>query len=93
MEGLFYTTFREHMIGQPTNGNRDTMSELTLKHIVDHRDHVFAGKNFCIVATGDVNHNQVVEVASPFLNKLPLTTVKTNEESLAKPYMTPSMMS
>ena len=56
------------MIGQPTNGNRDTMGELTLQDLITHREKIFAGRNFCLVASGEVNHGQVVEVASPFLN-------------------------
>lgn len=80
------------MIGQPCNGNRDTIIDLSLQDIKQHKERIFAGKNFCVVATGDVNHNQVVDAASPWLNKLPVNPALTNEESFEKPYMTPSIM-
>lgn len=33
IEGLFYTSFRDHMVGQPVYGNRDTVHDLTAEVI------------------------------------------------------------
>jgi predicted Zn-dependent peptidase len=46
-----------------------------------------------VVVSGDVNHNQIVDVASPWLNKLPNEAKVKDPNSEEKPYMTPSMMS
>lgn len=65
------------MLGQPSNGNRDTVHKLTSDDVQSHIDRTFCGKNFAIVATGDVNHNQVVDAASSWLNKLPVEPKQT----------------
>lgn len=79
------------MLGQPVNGNRDTVHKLTSEDVQSHIDRTFSGKNFTIVATGDINHNQIVDAASPWLNKLPVEPKTTVDKEAA--YLTPSMMS
>lgn len=73
------------------NGNRDTVHKLTVNDVKKHIDRTFSGKNFAIVATGDVDHNQVVDAASPWLNKLSPNPKEIQETESA--YLTPSLMS
>jgi predicted Zn-dependent peptidase len=68
MEGLFYTTFREHMIGQPLNGNRDTVMNLTKEDIQNHKERCFQGSNFSLVVTGDVDAQKVFQTAQKSLS-------------------------
>lgn len=73
MEGLFFTTFRDHMMGMPTNGNRDTIKSLTTQHLIDHKERTFCGKNFNVVVSGNVKHDEVMK-GCEWLNKLPVET-------------------
>ncbi len=81
------------MVGQPKNGNRDTVKNLTVKDVQSHIENTFCGQNFSVVATGNVSHDKIVEAASKWLNKLPETTPGNLEEQSQKPYLTPTMMS
>ena len=79
IESLFYTSFREHQMGQPKFGNRDTVKNLTVKDLQTHIKNTFTGSNFTVVATGNVAHDQIVDVASKWLNKLPERSVTLEE--------------
>ncbi len=93
MESLFYTTFIEHQVGQPKNGNRDVVSTLTVKDIESHRDNTFVGKNFAVVVSGDVDHQTVETASNQWLGSLPTSNQADLSQQGEKPYMTPSMMS
>ena len=93
IEGLFYTSFREHMMGQPVNGNRDLITSLTQNDLKEHQNRTYIGKNFSVVATGNVSHEEVLTRSEKWLNKLPENTSSVNEENEQRPNLTSSMMS
>lgn len=93
IEGLFYTSFREHMLGQPVNGNRDLITSITQKDLQDHQKRTYIGKNFSIIATGNVSHEEVLTRSQKWLSKLPETTSYQNPENETTPLLTSSMMS
>lgn len=64
---------------------------MTKDDVQKHIDKTFCGKNFVIVATGDVDHNSVVDTASSWLNQLSVEAKETIDNE--KAYLTPSMMS
>ena len=59
------------MVGQPKDGNRDTVKNLTVKDLVQHRENTFCGKNFTVVVTGESSHESVVATSSKWLQTLP----------------------
>jgi processing peptidase subunit beta len=93
MEALFYTSFREHMIGQPVNGNRDSITSLVKNDLEEHQKRTFVGKNFNVVVSGNVNHEEVVKVSEKWLTRLPESTSSRVEINEEKPYLTSTMMS
>jgi len=74
LSNAHYNSFREHMIGQPTTGDRDLTSTLGVDHLRDfHAAHYF-GDNVVVVATGDVNHDAVVEAVQNHFSSMPKST-------------------
>lgn len=73
MNNLFYTAFRDHMISQPIKGNDQSLTRFKLediqKHIADH----FVGSRIVVVGTGNVNHQQVADLAAQHFSSLPAT--------------------
>lgn len=70
IESLFYTSFREHQLGQPKNGNRDAIKNITVNDLETHKENTFVGKNFAVVVTGEINHESVVATSDKWLNTL-----------------------
>ena len=93
VEGVFYTSFRDHIMGQPSRGNRDNVPSLNAVAINEHVEKTYAGKNFTVVATGAVNHEEVVAAAQKRLSKLPVApTREVAHVNVEKPLLTPSLM-
>lgn len=92
LESVFYTSFRDHMMGQPCRGNRDNIPNLTSAHIREHIEKTYAGNNFTVVVSGNANHDEVLQ-ASKKLSKLPTTATRQIAPiNVEKPLMTPSLM-
>jgi processing peptidase subunit beta len=64
LENCHFNAFREHMLGQPKKGDRDLTSALTVDHLKNYHNANFYGDNIVVVATGNVNHNQIVDAVS-----------------------------
>ena len=62
MENVYYNIFREHMMGQPILGDIDNIYSINRDMIVDFHNANYYGDNMVIVATGNVNHDEVVEL-------------------------------
>jgi len=73
MENVHYNVYRDHMLGQPVRGDRDNLRNLTLDQVKDfHRNNYF-GDNVVLVAVGDVDHQQIVDLAEQHFSSLPKT--------------------
>ena len=93
IESVFYTSFRDHIMGQPSRGNRDNIGTLNATAINEHIEKTYAGRNFTVVATGAVNHEEVVAAAQKRLSKLPNAPAReTAFVNVEKPLLTPSYM-
>lgn len=89
-EFLFYTSFRDHQMGQPLLGNKDTVQNLTLADLQLHIDRTFSGPNALLIATGDISsENDVKSIAEQYLGALPDKT-KAETPNLDKPLFTSS---
>jgi len=93
IEGVFYTSFRDHIMGQPSRGNRDNVPSLNGTAIREHMEKTYAGKNFTVVVSGNANHEEVVKAAQKRLSKLPESPSReTAYVNVEKPLLTPSLM-
>jgi processing peptidase subunit beta len=93
LESAHYTSFRDHMMGQPILGIRENIGTITQDQIVDYHKTNYVGSNVVVVGAGDINHDQLVELTEKHFGKLSSQTpsglvVKGTE----KPYFTPSLM-
>ena len=82
MENAHYNVFRDHMMGQPIRGDRDNLKNITLDDVKDfHRNH-YHGDNLYIIGVGDVNHQQLVDLAEQHFSSLPKSVAheKTGQE-------------
>ena len=93
MEGVHFNCYRDHMIGQPILGDIDNIQNVTQDMIRQYHSTHYVGKNLVVVATGNVNHKQVVDMVNNEFGKLhknsPEGLEKINTE---KPLYTPSCM-
>lgn len=62
MENVYYNIYRDHMMGQPILGDIDNIYRITRDMVVDFHDRNYFGENMVIVGTGDINHEQLVEL-------------------------------
>lgn len=60
LENLYYTSYRDHQMGQPSRGNRDNVNNVTAAQVRSWVDSHCVGKNLVVVATGDVEHADMV---------------------------------
>jgi processing peptidase subunit beta len=92
LESCIYSAFRDHMMGQPSRGNGDNVANLTSGMVKEHVERTYAGRNFTVVASGNVNHEAVVK-ASRRLASLPKEATRESAiVSTETPLLTPSMM-
>jgi processing peptidase subunit beta len=88
LENAHFNSFREHMLGQPVKGDRDNTALLRVEHLKDFHTANYVGDNIVVVATGDVNHEQIVEQVQQNFSSLPKSTsvlVKNTEKPIYIP--------
>lgn len=66
--------FREHMIGQPTRGDRDNLPNLTIDQVRQFHADNYHGDNIVIVASGNVNHHELVDMVETHFASMPKGT-------------------
>ena len=90
-ETIFYTAFRDHMLGQSKYGIRDNIQNITSKHLQDFYQKNFVGENMIVVVTGKCNHEEISNSVEKNTQQIqPLVTSKIENED--KPFLTPSVM-
>lgn len=90
-EALFYTSFRDHMMGQSEYGIRDNIPTITPAHLQEFHQQHFLGSNTVIVVSGQFDTTQVLESAEKHINAMPADTAVSVPVS-EKPFLTPSVM-
>jgi len=93
IESAHYTSFRDHMMGQPILGIRENIGTISQDQIVEFQKTNYIGPNIVIVGAGDIKHEQLVELAEKHFGGLPGQVPAGLEvKNLEKPYFTPSVM-
>jgi len=90
-ESIFYTSFRDHIVGQSKYGIRDNIPQLTKQAVEDFYKNNFVGENLIVVATGNVNHEKIAEVAGNHTKSLNARSTATPLNA-DKPLLTGSVM-
>jgi len=93
VEAAYYTSFRDHMMGQPLLGIRENIGNITQEQIVEYHRTNYIGPNVVIVGAGDITHQQLTELAEKSLGGLPGSIPSGLEVKNAdRPLFTPSYM-
>jgi len=79
------------MLGQPIKGDRDLLQEIGADHLRQYHTANYFGDNLVVVATGDVNHAQVVEQVEQAFASLPKTS-QAAPKNTERPIYTPSIL-
>ena len=62
MENVYYNIYRDHMMGQPILGDIDNIRQINQDMVLEFYRRNYFGKNIVVVATGAVEHQQVVDL-------------------------------
>lgn len=74
LESCHFNVYREHMIGQPVKGDRDMTQEIQLDDLRNYMSANYYGDNTVIVATGEVDHKQIVDAVEQAFASMPKST-------------------
>lgn len=91
LENAHFNSYREHMMGQPIKGDRDLTNTLTVNHLRDYHTANYYGDNMIIVATGEVNHDQIVDAVEQHFASLPKKAVVPTKNA-DKPIYIPALL-
>lgn len=70
---IFYSTlWPDHALGMPISGSRETVSAIDVQTIKEYMKNYYISPRILIVAAGDVNHDQLLDLFTPFFEKLPV---------------------
>lgn len=68
---LFNTHFwRDHSLGYPILGTRETVSSLTRQNLVDFMSRRYCGRNLLICAAGNLEHQELLDLVMPVFGEL-----------------------
>ena len=91
LENAHFNCYREHMMGQPVKGDRDLTHTLGIDHLKDYHTANYFGDNVVVVATGDVNHDQIVDAVDQAFSALPKTS-SVQIKNTEKPIYIPALL-
>jgi len=77
--------FRDHPIGRPVLGYEETVSAFTRQHLFDYMKARYQPDNLLVAVAGNLEQDQVIELAEQMLN-INGDTKTLNEEQPLKPY-------
>lgn len=70
MENVYFNIYREHMMGQPILGDLDNIKAITQDQVLDYYERNYFGKNLVVVATGNVRHDEIVDMVEKNFGKM-----------------------
>lgn len=70
MEYAYYNLYRNHMMGRPILGEIDNINSITRDMIVEFHHNNYYGDNMVVVATGNINHDDIVDMSEKYLGKV-----------------------
>jgi len=91
IENAHFNAYREHMIGQPVKGDRDNLPNLTIDHLRDYQAANVYGDNTLVVASGNVDHQQLVDAVESHFNSL-TKQASAPSKNAEKPIFIPALL-
>lgn len=91
IENAHFNSFREHMLGQPKKGDRDLTHTIGIDHLRNFYAANYYGDNIVVVATGAVNHDQIVDAVEQNFSSLQKSTSIPRSNG-HRPIYTPSLL-
>jgi len=70
MENVYFNIYKNHMMGLPILGEIDNINSITRDMIVEFHQTHYYGNNMVIVGTGNVNHDEIVDMAEEKFGKV-----------------------
>jgi processing peptidase subunit beta len=90
LQAAHANAFREHMIGCPTRGDRDNLTNLTIDQVREFHSTNYTGKNIVVVVSGGVNHQDVVDMVERNFSSLAQGN-NENRNNKEKPIYVPAL--
>lgn len=90
MENVYFNIYREHMMGHPILGDIDNINAINRDMIVEFHHNHYYGDNMVIVATGNVKHSEIVDMAEEKFGKV-RKTCPGQRRNTEKPIYTPAL--
>ena len=91
LQAVHFTWYREHMIGQPSRGDRDNLESLKIEQVRQLHNDFYTGDNIVVVASENVNHEEIVNAVERHFSSLPKSSGVTTPNS-ERPIYTPSLL-
>lgn len=91
MENVYYNIYREHMMGQPILGDIDNIYQINRDMVVDFHANNYYGDNMVIVGTGNINHDQLVDLCEQHFSTVPKKSPKVTQNT-EKPVFNPALL-
>ena len=89
LEAGFYTSFRDHQLGQPLRGVRENVANITSEKVREYVSKQHTGSNLIVTATGNVDHNQILDLTGNNFGGLSRTSA--HHDNTHMPMFTPSL--
>jgi processing peptidase subunit beta len=70
MENVYFNIYREHMMGHPILGDIDNINAINRDMISEFHHNHYYGDNMVVVATGNVNHDEIVDMVEDKFGKV-----------------------
>jgi len=74
LENIHFTSYRDHIMGQPILGNRDSIRKITNEDLKKFVYTHYIGPRLVVVGGGPVEHNRLVEISESILGNLRTST-------------------
>lgn len=91
LQACHYNSYRDHMLGQPSRGDRDNLANLNIDQVRQFHADNYYGDNIVVAVSGNVNHQDVVDMIESHFSSLPRTSGAETPNS-EKAVYTPSLL-
>jgi predicted Zn-dependent peptidase len=91
IENVHFNVYREHMLGQPTKGDRDLTQSLSVDHLRDFHTTNYFGDNLVVAGVGNINHEEFVSQVSQAFQSLPKQT-SSKIKNVERPIYNPGLL-
>ena len=73
MENVYFNVYRDHMMGLPILGVIENIHRISRDMIVDFHQRMYYGENLMVVGTGNIEHQQLVDLTEQHFGRLQRT--------------------